>query len=167
MGLHGNQRRGTGKKHTVPPALVRAKAAAFRRLDAMAGIRVEDKGLSFAVHYRGATAGTVKNARAAMDDLLRPFDGKLRVLNGKRVWEVLPVGIGTKGAAARALLADLGISSLPVYVGDDTTDETAFQALREGITVRVGPARRTQAAYRLRDPHEVREFLEKLEEGIH
>ena len=166
IGLHGEQRGGTKTMRATSTALVQAKAAAFRRLNTLPGVRVEDKKLSFAVHYRGATPDVAKRARTRLGQVLRPFSGQLRVLNGKKVWEVLPPGIGDKGAAVRAVLEELKSSTLPAYVGDDTTDEAAFKVLGEGITVRVGPARQTLARYRLRDPQEVWNFLEKVEEEI-
>jgi trehalose 6-phosphate phosphatase len=52
---------------------------------------------------------------------------------------------------------------LPIYVGDDASDEAAFAALPSGITVHVGSARHTAARYSLRDPGEVRSFLQRLE----
>ena len=48
------------------------------------------------------------------------------------------------------------------YLGDDLTDEPAFQALREGLTVLVGSARATHARFRLRNPREVCAFLDRL-----
>jgi trehalose-phosphatase len=55
---------------------------------------------------------------------------------------------------------------LPIYVGDDLTDEPAFVALRRGITVRVGNFSRTKARFRLRDPEEVCTFLKRMEEEV-
>jgi trehalose-phosphatase len=54
--------------------------------------------------------------------------------------------------------------ALPLYIGDDATDEDAFTALRErGIGILVAePPRRTQARYSLKEPTEVRCFLDRL-----
>jgi trehalose-6-phosphatase len=54
--------------------------------------------------------------------------------------------------------------ALPVYIGNDGTDETAFGALSSGLTARVGAARQTRARYFLRNPAEVARFLEQLEQ---
>jgi trehalose-phosphatase len=57
-----------------------------------------------------------------------------------------------------------GPDVLPLYIGDDLTDEDAFSALRDrgvGIVVR-DEARPTQASYALEDPAEVGAFLEGL-----
>jgi trehalose-phosphatase len=125
-------------------------------------IRMEDKHISFAVHYRGASPPAVRRARRALRETLRPYAESLRVLEGKKVWEVLPRAIKGKGAAVRALLARHP-SALPVYIGDDTTDEEAFRVLRRGITIRVGPGRNSRAQYFARNPAEVIRFLSYVE----
>jgi trehalose 6-phosphate phosphatase len=136
------------------------------QLGFLPGIRVEDKGLSFAVHYRGAAGGVARLARSLLHKILKPFEPYLQVLNGKKVWEVLPPEVQGKGRAVRLLLAELPHGTLPIYVGDDTTDESAFAELRRGITVRVGKHRRTTARFYLRSPDEVVAFLERLEAEI-
>ena len=64
------------------------------------------------------------------------------------------------------LLARLPESTLPIYAGDDIADESAFQALHRGITVRVGKSMRTRARFRLRNPEEVLLFLKELERQL-
>jgi len=61
-------------------------------------------------------------------------------------------------------LAAHGRSALPVYVGDDQTDEDAFETLpAESITIRVAPYRvPTRARYRVREPREVQHFLREI-----
>jgi trehalose 6-phosphate phosphatase len=66
----------------------------------------------------------------------------------------------------REFIHGLQTPFLPIYLGDDLTDEPAFAALRRGITVRVAPVSRTKAHFRLGDPNEVRVFLERLEEEL-
>lgn len=54
-------------------------------------------------------------------------------------------------------------SVVPVYIGDDTTDEDAFAAIgQNGLTVVVGNGRRSAAQYYLRDTDEVLRLLEKM-----
>ena len=84
----------------------------------------------------------------------------------QRVTEVLPREIKGKGAAVRALLAEFPRPVLSIYVGDDTSDESAFQALPQGVTVRVGRPRRTNARFELRNPEEVCIFLQRVEAEI-
>jgi trehalose 6-phosphate phosphatase len=79
-----------------------------------------------------------------------------------------------KGEAVLYVLAALGLDGgdvLPVYVGDDVTDEDAFRVLRErergGIGVRVADeAAETGAEFRLEGPEEVPEFLARLAEAV-
>jgi trehalose 6-phosphate phosphatase len=165
VGLHGWERLGRARR-AVPEFLTRLKGSVASRLGELPGIRIEDKGFSIGVHYRGARAAAVRRARVLLQECLKPYPGRFRLLKGKKIWEILPAEVAGKGAAAREVLAEVDRPALPVYVGDDTTDEAAFEALREGITVRVGPARHTRARYRLRSPKEVRDFLERFEEEI-
>jgi len=165
VGLHGWEREGRARR-AVPEFLTQLKPSLALRLGELPGIRIEDKGFSIGVHYRGAQAPAVRRASVLLQECLRPYRGQFRLLKGKKVWEILPAEVAGKGVAAREVLAELDRPALPVYLGDDTTDEAAFEALRAGITVRVGPARQTQAHYRLRSPEEVRDFLERFEEEI-
>jgi len=139
-----------------------AKRLLAERLGSRAGIRMEDKGISFAVHYRGATSSAARRAGFLLRKTLKPFGWHLRVLKGKKVWEILPPEVEGKGRAVRLLLADLPRGTLPVYIGDDTTDESAFAELRHGITVRVGNQRGSKARFYLRNPDEVIVFLRRL-----
>ncbi|KAF3795251.1 Trehalose-phosphate phosphatase [Nymphaea thermarum] len=88
----------------------------------------------------------------------------------KQVLEVRPVIKWDKGKAVEFLLDSLGLTNcdnvLPIYIGDDRTDEDAFKVLREGnrgygILVSSVP-KDTNAFYSLRDPAEVMDFLKKL-----
>jgi trehalose-phosphatase len=165
LGLHGFERKGRAPR-PAPEFLVRLKRSVGTRLGDLPGIWMEDKGFSFVVHYRGARGPAVRRARVLLQECLKPYQGQFRLLKGKKVWEILPAAVPGKGEAARQVLAELDGSALPLYLGDDTTDEAAFEALRGGITIRVGPARRTRARYRLRNPHEVGRFLARLEDEI-
>ena len=124
---------------------------------------MEDKGLSFALHYWKARPATVRAAELALREILAPAIGVLHVLNGNKVWEVMPNEIPGKGVAVRALLETLPENTLGIYVGDDVTDETAFAALKDQITVKVGRTRGTLAHFYVRNPAEVSRFLSRLE----
>ena len=143
-----------------------AKRLLEERLGSLAGIRLEDKGISLAVHYRGATSGAARRTGIILHTTLKPFGSHLHVLKGKKVWEVLPPEVEGKGRAVRLLLAELPHGTLPIHVGDDTTDESAFAELRCGITVRVGRHRGSKALFYLRNPDEVVVFLRRLEAEI-
>ncbi len=144
-------------------ALHRALVQARRDLLPIPGIRLQNKGVAFAIHYRAARPAAVRRARRRLFDLLRPFQSELRSMAGKKIWEVLPRAHGGKGTAVKKLLAGFPRGSLAIYMGDDTTDEAAFRALPAGITVRVGNPRSTHAGWRARNPAEVLRFLKILE----
>jgi trehalose-phosphatase len=90
-------------------------------------------------------------------------NSSLAVMKGKKVLELTPAGPWNKGKAALMILERLGNGWLPVMIGDDVTDETAFAALRErGLTVRVGRSVKTSAQYYVKDQGEVGRFLKGL-----
>jgi trehalose 6-phosphate phosphatase len=130
--------------------LVRAELPPFR------GVRVEDKGAAVALHYRGV----VDEERVVGD--LRNWSERLPAtlesVWGKKVLEVRPRGYD-KGRAARELAAEHP-EHTAVMIGDDTTDEDAFRALRDAVTIKVGDGE-TAARYRLRDVAEVVAYLER------
>lgn len=108
----------------------------------------------------------VRRARRDVHRFMKPFLRDLRILRGKRVWEVLPRALPGKGETLKNLLKDMPKTTLQIYVGDDSTDETAFDALRKGITVRVGRSSQTQAQFWVRNPDDVFRFLRKAEETL-
>ena len=165
IGLHGAEEQG---KHTkissaVARILARAKRGARTRMAAMRGMRIEDKGMSFAVHYRGATAPVARAAKSCLLDVVVPLRDTLRILDGAMVWEVLPNEIRGKGGAVRDLLAEFPPGMLAIYIGDDGTDEPAFCALGDQISIRVGNTQKSHAKYYVRNPVEVIRFLLRLE----
>jgi trehalose-phosphatase len=163
LGVHGWDRH--GRTHLSQAAALRlasARQELEERLKGAPGVRVEDKNVALAVHYRGAFGSAIVRAGALVGEVLGRSGGMLRALAGDLVWEVLPTEIRGKGHAVRQLRNLCGRSALPIYVGNDGTDEAAFEALSEGITARVGRARLSRARFFLRDITQVREFLEKL-----
>lgn len=87
----------------------------------------------------------------------------LYILSLPQVLEIRPVIDWNKGKAVEFLLESLGLADsddvLPIYIGDDRTDEDAFEVLRRsgrgfGILVSSVP-KETKASYSLRDPSEV------------
>jgi alpha,alpha-trehalase len=172
-GSHGFDIAGPGGLEQVLPRVresIPALDAAERGLlDALGGIDgalVERKRFTIAVHYRLVREGEVPAVERAVDAALAEHPG-LRKRHGKKVLELQPDGAWDKGAAVRWLLGALeldGPDVLPIYLGDDLTDEDAFRALAgRGIGVAVLDApRATAAGYALRDPSEVRVFLAAL-----
>jgi trehalose 6-phosphate phosphatase len=165
LGVHGGDAPGVVLPRAIERSLAEARSELASRLNGHgAGIQIEDKSLAFAVHHRRAGAVEAAHARQILDQVVEKFTGTLRIVSGDRVWEVLPREIRGKGYTVRRLWQLRSPGALPVYIGNDGTDETAFGALSSGLTARVGAARQTRARYFLRNPAEVARFLEQLEQ---
>ncbi len=163
FGLHGWE----GPRPAVPPVRVarllrQAGRQVGRGLAGLRGIWIEKKGPIFVVHARGARETNARRAAKTVREVMRSFTPHLRVMRGNQVWEIVPPEMRGKGAAVRTLLGRRSCAPLAIYVGDDTTDESAFSVLRDGITIVVGARRPTKATFALGGPREVRLFLEKL-----
>jgi len=163
-----------GWEKTGRPALPRETRVALRRLRSVLaplpalfpGIRVEDKGICVAVHFRGASPEAQRCVQTWIRGLPTRIRRPFRVIQSNHAWEIVPRQVKGKGVAMREFTRGVRTPFLPIYVGDDLTDEPAFLALRRGITVRVAPVSRTNARFRLRNPEEVCAFLERLEEEL-
>ena len=172
-GSHGFDIAGPGGlAHTHPqvasiePALEAAERELRGALAEIQGALIERKRFSIATHYRLVRAAEVAAVERAVNGVRGRHPG-LRRERGKKVIELLPDLHWDKGQAVLWLLRALELDTdlvLPIYIGDDLTDEHAFRALVTrglGIVVRDKP-RPTLARYRLRDSMEVRAFLATL-----
>jgi trehalose 6-phosphate phosphatase len=145
--------------------LMRVARALRIRLARVPGVTVEAKLATLTVHYRGASRPSRLAARRAVFAIVTQTSG-LRLLRGKRIWEVLPASPFGK-ARAVAFILRLARSDtpprrwLPIYIGDDVADEQVFSGWR-GLSVAVGRRHRTAARYYVRSPAEVRSVLESL-----
>lgn len=150
------------------PALERAEAELREELAAVPGHAVERKRFSIAVHYRRAGASDAERIAQVVERIASRHPG-LRRGRGKKVLRLQPDIEWDKGHAVLWLLQRLDLDRpgiLPIYIGDDLTDEDALQALRRrgvGIVVRgEDDTRDTAAQYALADCDDVRRFLEEL-----
>ncbi len=138
----------------------------------MKGVVLENKGLTASVHYRLLERDKVKKFKKIFWDVISPYvaSGKVRVTEGKKVFEIRPNLNWDKGKAALWILSviDPKKKLIPVYVGDDQTDEDAFSALKDrGITVVVSPRPKgSQAKFFLRNVGEVKAFLGKMAQMV-
>ncbi|MDR7231868.1 trehalose 6-phosphate phosphatase [Caulobacter sp. BE264] len=125
------------------------------------GLLFEDKGLSVALHYRNAPSAAEAVIEAA--ERLSQATGLILQL-GDMVAELRTPG-ADKGAALTAFLRETPfVGALPVFVGDDLTDEDGFEAAQRlgGFGVLVGQPRPTTARYRLSDTRDVSRWLQAL-----
>jgi trehalose 6-phosphate phosphatase len=137
------------------------------------GVAVEPKRASVAVHYRLADPEHRAAVTAAVDELLDEYSGRLKVTRGKMVCELQPKIDWHKGKAVLHLLRTLDLDTddvVPLYLGDDITDEDAFRALAgRGVGIIVGRPddpevanRPTAADFVLASTVEVEQFLNTL-----
>jgi trehalose-phosphatase len=126
------------------------------------GLEIEDKGLTLSVHFRRVTEHLqdwIRNVTFSTVGRYRSFSCR----EGKMVLEVSPRVDWHKGRAVKWIARQiLPPSSLAIYIGDDVTDEDAFEVISEGITIRVGGFSDTAAKYSLPDVATVGLFLEWL-----
>lgn len=133
------------------------------------GCTVEDNRFSVSVHYRNCNLQERQLAELESDVMVIAKELSLKVTYGKKVLELRPNIDWNKGKAVEYLLDALQLNTsevLPIYIGDDTTDEDAFRVLRnyEGISVLVADMKTAEQRYtaancHLPDPEEVHKFL--------
>jgi alpha,alpha-trehalase len=131
------------------------------------GILFDDKGLILAVHYRNVGRKYFRRIHRILEELLEKWKDRWKIASGKMVFEIRPKVDFHKGKAVKEILKSFPPRDLlPLYLGDDQTDEDAFREVKgRGITVFVGPGWRTsEAEYYLKDPSQVQEFLRRGEE---
>ena len=171
-GNHGLELSVRGKVHRV-----RLSKISQRALDAIRvcmrslarrykGVYFQDKRHSLSLHYRHSPRREHAAIRAEAVKAIRETGG-LGVVEGIYVINILPGVRHDKGTAAREMYASLsrGKKRVPVFIGDDVTDEDAFRALKKGITIRVGKSSSSAALYYVRSRAGVDRFLNTLING--
>jgi len=148
------------------PALDNAENSLKSKLHAIEGAMVERKKYAIAVHYRNVADEHVEEVKKIVYEELGEHD-KLREGLGKKIIELKPDFDWHKGKALDWILDKLELKSekyLPLFIGDDVTDEDALEVLQDhGIGIIVGNHdETTYANYILDDTDEVAEFLQML-----
>jgi alpha,alpha-trehalase len=161
-GRYREQKMGTPFLHILERAAGELRTA----IKDIPGVKIEHKRFAVTVHFRHVERTNMNRLEQRFDDVLSHYP-ELRKTTGKKILEMRPNVDWDKGKALIHLLEALYTDSsrvLPVYIGDDITDEDAFRVIREwGIAIVVGSEKRQTAAnYRLQDPEEVMKFLEAL-----
>jgi trehalose 6-phosphate phosphatase len=151
------------------PVLERVAAELRDQLGSIPGVVVEHKRFGVAVHYRNAARDRVGEVAAAVRAAGQRH--ALRVTTGREVIELRPDIDWDKGKTLRWVIDHLqhvGSGPLvPIYLGDDITDEDAFDAVRhDGVPIVVRHSddgdRATAALFALDSPARVSEFTERL-----
>lgn len=171
-GNHGLDISGPDLRYTHPKALISKLAitCAVRRLKKeivdIEGAWLENKKYTVSLHFRSVKTENIPLVKKVFHAVVNEFmEGKrLNVIKGKKVLELIPNVPWNKGSAVLWILKQLKDKCLPIYIGDDQTDETAFKALnRKGITIRIGKSRKTAAKYYLKGHQEVPRFLKEVQ----
>jgi len=155
-----------GRVQDMTGALKVAADRLRQRLGGMEGVQLEPKKFALAVHFRRASQKSIPAIEKAVDEVVAEAQG-LRKTGGKRIFELRPDVDWHKGKALAWLLEELRATRpelLPLFIGDDLTDEDGLREIGEagiGILVR-GEQRPSYARYGLEDPGEVRLFLRQL-----
>jgi trehalose 6-phosphate phosphatase len=167
IGLHGLQRRGAnGDRHAPPHELASVLAAARDLAAKYPGALVEDKGITIALHWRNAPAAEEplhEFANSVLIDL--PGYG---LQPGHDVIELRPDGHDKGDAIAALLDAEPFRGRVPVFIGDDFTDEHGFDEVnaRHGLSVLVGTRAGSAATHGLHDPLAVRAWLREAARAL-
>ncbi|MBM3244675.1 MAG: trehalose-phosphatase [Candidatus Omnitrophica bacterium] len=175
-GNHGLQIEGPKIKHELAVSsgykkiLRSIKIQLKERLCGIKGVLIEDKKLSLALHFRLVDRKQLPFVKTVFHEIIILYlaKNKIKIKYGKEVLEVRPPVQWDKGKVvlwllARQKFAKAGAEVLPVYIGDDITDEDAFKAFqRLGITILVGKPKPSYAHYYLKNPDEVKELFRRI-----
>ncbi len=173
-GSHGFEIKGPNDVHMeleeaqeVIPVLDQTEASLRQELNAIPGSLVERKKYSIAVHFRNVAKEQTSEVEQIVDKNIDSFPGLCKGY-GKKVFELKPDIRWDKGQAVLWLLSKLELDQygvIPIYIGDDVTDEDAFSVFsKKGVTLVVGDeSRPTSAKYQLESVDEVRAFLFMLQ----
>jgi trehalose 6-phosphate phosphatase len=148
--------------------LHQAQQVLERELGGVAGIRIERKRFAIAVHDRQVEDPDARGRIAEVVERLGAQFDELRATGGKRIHELRPDIDWHKGRAIEALLTTLGAEDhVPIYLGDDLTDEDGFRAVTDlrGVAVVIrgeDDDRLTIADAGLDSPDDAQRFLEEV-----
>jgi trehalose 6-phosphate phosphatase len=150
------------------PLMMMLAEKLWNAVNTIPGSTVENNKFCVSVHFRNCAPEDYDRVTAAVDQIMSQHQ-ELHVTRGRKVLEVRPKMDWNKGSALLHLVKMLGLQEKDVfcvYIGDDRTDEDAFQVLAEtgtgsGILVST-KCKSTAGKWTLRDPAEVASFLYRL-----
>lgn len=176
VGNHGAEIEGPKIKFESPISprcraiLEHIKTDLEEKLSSIKGAILEDKGLSLSVHFRMVDKKQIPQVKAIVHEcaILYLVRGKIKIKSGKMVLEMrLPLE-WDKGKVVLWLLARQKFAMserplIPIYIGDDKTDEDAFKVVKnKGLTIFVGKPKPSYAQYYLKNTREVTQFLKRI-----
>lgn len=151
------------------PLINEVTAALIESTKAVKGAKVENNTFCVSVHFRRVKEEYWEALAELVGDVMKDFP-TLSLTHGRKVLEVRPSIEWDKGKAVDFLLNSLGFKDtsevIPLYFGDDKTDEDAFKMInttKYGCSILVSSVPKSTAAkLSLQDPSEVMEFLRRL-----
>lgn len=164
-GNHGLERYHDGERRTLPGSVsqresLRSVCTTLRStLADVPGCFIEDKGLTITVHVRQTPDEYADQVRKEIHERAAT-NPDLTVTRGKQVFEIRPNTPHDKGTTMQLLQDEVPDEWLTLYIGDDTTDEDAFEALQpDGVGIHVGSRSDTAADFRLPSQAAVPSFV--------
>ncbi|MCK5139333.1 MAG: bifunctional alpha,alpha-trehalose-phosphate synthase (UDP-forming)/trehalose-phosphatase [Thermodesulfovibrionia bacterium] len=131
-------------------------------LSSVKGTIIEDKGITASIHYRMVDSRDICTLFDIIWTTAHNYKGLFKITSGKKVFEIKPHGTWNKGDAVKWICEHYGKNRVPVYLGDDTTDEDAFNAIKgKGTGISIG--RSLKADYYLKTQGEVKKLLQWIE----
>ncbi|WP_241622667.1 trehalose-phosphatase [Rosenbergiella australiborealis] len=164
-GTHGAEIRTLDGQHLGASADTQQLRAIEQQLalhtDSMDGVWIEKKGVAFAVHYRQAPT-----AQQVLHQIVqRIVDGypAFTVQAGKCVWEIKPRGYDKGKAINYLMMTPPFIGRIPVFIGDDVTDEAGFHIVnqQQGISIKIG-AGDSEATHRFAEVEQLYRWIGNL-----
>jgi trehalose 6-phosphate phosphatase len=164
VGVHGGEVRAPDGQILVDDQLTAELQAAVpllqQAIGRIRGVQLENKRSVIALHYRNVPERGREVLKVA-ELIIGSLGSQFSVLMGKCVVEIRPRHL-TKGSAMRRLMEQAPFRDrIPIFAGDDTTDEDAFEVVNGlgGISLRIGEQAPTAAKYRLASPDQLRSWL--------
>lgn len=167
-GVHGAERRDNqGIITRMMPGtelLAEAEQRLKQGIAELPGVRLEKKGIAFALHYRQAPQ-FAEHARGLAQSVVSLIP-ELTLVAGKCVVELKPANIDKGKAIGQFMQSPPFHGRMPVFLGDDLTDEQGFSVVNDlgGISVKIGQGQ-SQAQYRLENTTEVHRWLASVLKG--
>lgn len=135
-----------------------------KELGVIPGVDFERKKFTLAIHYRKVQEEQEGEVHDIVREIVNNYP-ELTKAEGKKVIEIRPAIDWHKGKAVEFLKTQLSDQqdSFSIYIGDDVTDEDAFEYVQNGIGILVGEhSKKTYADYGVKDIEEVKIFFERL-----
>ncbi len=160
------------KTNEIVPKLNEIEEKLHEIFKGIKGVQIDRKRYAIGIHYRNANDGDVQEIISKADKVIKE-NPTFKKGEGKKIVEIKPDVNWHKGMAVIWITEKLGLNDrnkyIPVYVGDDVTDEDAFKSIEDfGIGILVGShGKETAAKFKLKNVYQVRIFLEKLADSVH